>query len=51
MLAALTHGDASVLFLILGILCLAGAAYCAYIERIAACVLLLVVGLIVLFVL
>jgi hypothetical protein len=51
MLASLGHGDLSVLFVVLGILCLAGAAYCAYIERIAAAAMLLIVGLVVLFVL
>lgn len=50
MLADLTAHDTNLIFLVLAILCLAGAAYCAYLERVAACVLLLVVGLVVLLV-
>lgn len=51
MLAEISAHDTDTLFLILGIVCLAGAAYCAYLSRVEACVLLLVVGLVCLLVL
>jgi hypothetical protein len=47
-LAELSHADMSTLFLVLALLCFAGAAYMAYLRNALATVLLVFVGIVVL---
>lgn len=49
--AELAEGNLETLWLILGIACLAGAAWCGFTSRIEACIALIVVGLVCLLVL
>jgi hypothetical protein len=48
MIGALTGGDTQLLVLILGIVVLLGAAYVAYIGRLAAAALIAVIGVLLL---
>jgi len=46
MLAALSHADLSTLLVVLAIVCLAGAAYMAYLRNVVGCILLVFVAIV-----
>lgn len=46
MLAALSHSDLSTLLVVLAIVCLAGAAYMAYLRNVVGCILLVFVAIV-----
>lgn len=48
MLADISSGDLSILFILIALACFAGAAYCAWLRNIPATILLVFVGVVVL---